>query len=296
MKLKKLLAIALALVMVLALCACGSSSSSTTADSSASTDTAAADTSAADTAADDAAAADDTASDDAEEVEETELTTINAGKLTVSMSADFPPYENLDDSGDIVGIEVDIMSLIAEQLGLELQIDDMDFDSALLAVQQGKSDMVVSGVTITEERKLVMNFTDSYTTAVQVIVVPEGSEVTLDNLGDQLIGTQRGTTGFIYCEDDYGSDHVVGYDSYTLVIQALLNGQVDCVVMDDSVARAYVAENPSLSILDTEYAVEEYAFGVDKNNTALLDAVNTVLNALIDDGTVQSIIDQYISE
>ncbi|MCD8192276.1 MAG: transporter substrate-binding domain-containing protein [Oscillospiraceae bacterium] len=293
MKLKKLLAIALALVMVLALCACGSSSSSTTADSSASTDTAAADTSAADTAADDAAAADDTASDDAEE---TELTTINAGKLTVSMSADFPPYENLDDSGDIVGIEVDIMSLIAEQLGLELQIDDMDFDSALLAVQQGKSDMVVSGVTIAEERKLVMNFTDSYTTAVQVIVVPEGSEVTLDNLGDQLIGTQRGTTGFIYCEDDYGSDHVVGYDSYTLVIQALLNGQVDCVVMDDSVARAYVAENPSLSILDTEYAVEEYAFGVDKNNTALLDAVNTVLNALMDDGTVQSIIDQYISE
>ncbi len=289
MKLKKLLAIALALVMVLALCACGSSSASTTADSSASTDTAAADTS----AADDAAAADDTASDDAEE---TELTTINAGKLTVSMSADFPPYENLDDSGDIVGIEVDIMNLIAEQLGLELQIDDMDFDSALLAVQQGKSDMVVSGVTITDDRKLVMNFTDSYTTAVQVIVVPEGSEVTLDNLGDQLIGTQRGTTGFIYCEDDYGSDHVVGYDSYTLVIQALLNGQVDCVVMDDSVARAYVAENSSLSILDTEYAVEEYAFGVDKNNTALLDAVNTALNALMDDGTVQSIIDQYISE
>ncbi len=293
MKLKKLLAIALALVMVLALCACGSSSSSTNADSSASTDTAAADTSAADTAADDAAAADDTASDDAEE---TELTTINAGKLTISMSADFPPYENLDDSGDIVGIEVDIMNLIAEQLGLELQIDDMDFDSALLAVQQGKSDMVVSGVTITDDRKLVMHFTDSYTTAVQVIVVPEGSEVTLDNLGDQLIGTQRGTTGFIYCEDDYGSDHVVGYDSYTLVIQALLNGQVDCVVMDDSVARAYVAENSSLSILDTEYAVEEYAFGVDKNNTALLDAVNTALNALMDDGTVQSIIDQYISE
>lgn len=292
MKLKKLLAIALALVMVLALCACGSSSSSTTADSSASTDTAAADTSAADTAA----AADDTASDNAEDAEETELTTINTGKLTISMSADFPPYENLDDSGDIVGIEVDIMSLIAEQLGLELQIDDMDFDSALLAVQQGKSDMVVSGVTITDDRKLVMNFTDSYTTAVQVIVVPEGSEVTLDNLGDQLIGTQRGTTGFIYCEDDYGSDHVVGYDSYTLVIQALLNGQVDCVVMDDSVARAYVAENPSLSILDTEYAVEEYAFGVDKNNTALLDAVNTALNALMDDGTVQSIIDQYISE
>lgn len=256
MKLKKLLAAALAAAMLLTLCACGSSSKD----------------------------------------EETELTTINSGKLTISMSADFPPYENLDDSGEIVGIEVDIMNLIADELGLELQIDDMDFDSALLAVQQGKSDMVVSGVTITEDRKLVMNFTDSYTTAVQVIVVPEGSDVTLDNLGEQSIGTQRGTTGFIYCEDDYGSDHVVGYDSYTLVIQALLNGQVDCVVMDDSVAKAYVAENPTLTILDTEYAVEDYAFGVDKNNTALLEAVNEVLDTLMENGTVQSIIDQYISD
>ncbi|MCD8389435.1 MAG: transporter substrate-binding domain-containing protein [Oscillospiraceae bacterium] len=274
-KLKSLLCAALVLTMVLALTACGSSGSNST-------------------SASDVVDANVTSASDAAET--AGLTTINEGKLTISMSADFPPYESLDDSGNIVGIEVDIMNLIAEQLGLELQIDDMDFDSALLAVQQGKSDMVVSGVSITDERKATMNFTDSYTTAVQVIVVPEGSDVTLDNLGDQLIGTQRGTTGFIYTEDDYGSDHVIGYDTYTLVIQAVLNGQVDCAVLDDSVARAYVAENPGLMILDTEYAVESYVFGVDKTNTALLDAVNAALSALIADGTVDEIISRYISD
>ncbi|MCD8129031.1 MAG: transporter substrate-binding domain-containing protein [Oscillospiraceae bacterium] len=274
-KLKSLLCAALALTMVLALTACGSSGSNST-------------------SASDVVDANVTSASDAAET--AELTTINEGKLTISMSADFPPYESLDDSGNIVGIEVDIMNLIAEQLGLELQIDDMDFDSALLAVQQGKSDMVVSGVSITDERKATMNFTDSNTTALQVIVVPEGSDVTLDNLGDQHIGTQRGTTGFIYTEDDYGSDHVIGYDTYTLVIQAVLNGQVDCAVLDDSVARAYVAENPGLMILDTEYAVESYAFGVDKTNTALLDAVNAALSALIADGTVDEIISRYISD
>ncbi len=278
MKLKKLksqLCAALTLTMVLALTACGRSGSNST-------------------SASDVVDANVTSASDAAET--AGLSTINEGKLTISMSADFPPYESLDDSGNIIGIEVDIMNLIAEQLGLELQIDDMDFDSALLAVQQGKSDMVVSGVTITDERKATMNFTDSYTTAVQVIVVPEGSDVTLDNLGDQLIGTQRGTTGFIYTEDDYGSDHVIGYDTYTLVIQVVLNGQVDCAVLDDSVARAYVAENPGLMILDTEYAVESYAFGVDKTNTALLDAVNAALSALIADGTVDEIISRYISD
>lgn len=254
---KKILALILALTLVLCLCAaCGSSSSS---DGS--------------------------------------YTTLEAGKLTISTSPDFPPYEYYDDDGvTIIGIEIEILNLIADKLGLELVIDAMDFDSALLAVQQGKSDMVVSGCTVTEDRKLVMNFTDSYTTAKQIIVVPEGSEVTLDTLGDYTIGTQRGTTGFLYTTDDYGEDHVIGYDSYTLVFQALQNGQVDCIVLDDAVGEAYVAELPGLTILDTAYALEDYAFGVAKDNTALTDAVNTALNELIADGTVQSIIDSYIGE
>ncbi len=260
---KKTIALLCALVLVLSLCAAcgsGSSSSASTADTS------------------------------------SELSTLEAGKLTISTSPDFPPYEYLDDNGSIIGIEPEIMQLIADKLGLELVIDAMDFDSALLAVQQGKSDMVVSGCTVTEDRKLVMNFTDSYTTAKQVVVVPEGSEITLDTLGDYTIGTQRGTTGFIYTSDDYGEDHVIGYDTYTLVFQALQNGQVDCVVLDDAVGEAFVAEIPGLEILETAYALEDYAFGVDKNNTALTEAVNNALNELMADGTVQSIIDSYISE
>ena len=279
---KKIIAFLCALVMVLSLCACASNSNDTTADE----------------APVDAAPADDAAdaADEAPAAEAAEITTIEAGKLTISTSPDFPPYEYLDDNGDIVGIEIDIMNLIAEKLGLELQIDAMDFDSALLAVQQGKSDVVVSGVTITDDRKLVMNFTDSYTTAEQVINVPEGSDVTQDNLGEQQSGTQLGTTGYIYTVDDYGEDHVTGYNTYTLVVQALLNGQIDCIVMDDAVAREYVAANPGLVILDTSYADEDYAFGVDKSNDALTEAVNNALGELIADGTVDSIIAQYIGD
>ena len=292
---KKLLALVCALVLVLSLCAaCGNQSGLEIAEKT--TEIADQVSEAVDNASaavEDAAAA---AEDALSQQSDAELTTLEAGKLTVSTSPDFPPYEYLDDNGNIVGIEPEIMQLIADKLGLELVLDAMDFDSALLAVQQGKSDIVMSGCTVTEDRKLVMNFTDSYTTAKQVIVVPEGSEITLDTLGDYTIGTQRGTTGFIYTSDDYGEDHVIGYDTYTLVFQALQNGQVDCVVLDDAVGVAYVAEIPGLQILDTEYVTEDYAFGVDKNNTALTEAVNAALNELMADGTVQSIIDSYISD
>ncbi len=277
---KMFLAILLAAVMVFSLAACGS------------------DDEASETASTSGAEETEETSGEAETSEDAaaEITTIEEGKLTISTSPDFPPYEYLNDDGEPEGIEIEILGIVAEELGLELVIDEMDFDGALLAVQQGKSDMVVSGVTVTEDRKLVMDFTDSYTTAVQVIVVPEGSDVTLDTLGDYSIGTQRGTTGYIYCVDDYGEDSVIGYDTYTLVIQALLNGQVDCVVMDDAVAREYVEANQGLTILDTEYAVEEYAFGCTKGNTALVDAVNEVLAELTADGTIDEIIDRYIND
>ena len=293
---KKTLALIMALVLVLSLCAaCGGSTAAPASEPAEAEALEEAVESA--EAAEDATAAEEVEAEEPAETEEaSELTTLEDGKLTISTSPDFPPYEYLDDSGEIVGIEPEIMQLIADKLGLELVMDAMDFDSALLAVQQGKSDIVMSGCTVTEDRKLVMNFTDSYTTAKQVIVVPEGSAVTLDTLGNYNIGTQRGTTGFIYTCDDYGEDHVIGYDTYTLAFQALQNGQVDCIVLDDAVGVAYVAQIAGLTILDTEYVIEDYAFGVDKNNTALLDAVNAALNELMDDGTVQSIIDSYISE
>ena len=225
---------------------------------------------------------------------ESGLTTVEAGKLHMSTNAAFPPYEMTDDSGNIVGIDAEIAAAIAEKLGLELDILDMDFDSALLAVQQGKSDIVMAGVTVNEDRQLVMDFTDSYATGVQVIIVKEGSDVTIDNMGEGLIGTQRGTTGNIYCTDDYGEEHVVAYDDGFTAVQALVNGQVDCVVIDNAPAQEFVKNNAGLAILDTEYANEDYAIGVNKGNSALLDAINGALEELIADGTVQSIIDKYI--
>ena len=224
-----------------------------------------------------------------------ELTTVETGKLTMATNATFPPYEMTTDSGELEGIDVDTAKAIAEKLGLELQIDDMDFDAALLSVQQGKADMVMAGVTVTDERKAVMDFSDSYATGVQVVIVKEGSDVTLDNLGEQMIGTQRATTGNIYCTDEFGEDHVVAYDDGIVAVQDLVNGKVDCVVIDQAPAQEFVAANPGLTILDTEYANEDYAIGMAKGNTALVEAVNGALNELISDGTVQSIIDSYIT-
>ena len=223
------------------------------------------------------------------------FTTVEEGKLIMSTNAAFPPYEMTDDTGAVVGIDADIAAAIAEKLGLELQIDDMDFDSALLAVQQGKSDMVMAGVSVTDDRLLVMDFTDSYATGVQVVIVKEGSDVTVDNLGEQLIGVQNGTTGWMYCTDDYGSEHVAAFDNGITAVQALMNDQVDCVVIDQGPAQSFVAENQGLTILETEYAVEDYAIGVAKGNTALLDAINGALEELTADGTIQSIIDKYIT-
>ena len=224
-----------------------------------------------------------------------ELTTVEAGKLTMATNATFPPYEMTTDSGEIEGIDVDTAKAIAEKLGLELQIDDMDFDAALLSVQQGKADIVMAGVTVTDERKAVMDFSDSYATGIQSIIVPNGSDIASpDDLAGKKIGTQRGTTGYLYCSDDFGEDAVVAYDNGLTAVQALNNGQVDAVVIDNEPAKAYVESNPGLKILDTSYAEEDYAIGMNKSNTALLEAVNAALEELKADGTLQAIVDKYI--
>ena len=278
---KKITALMLSSAMMLSLAACGGS---------ASTDTASSEAASSEAVSSEAASTEEAASSDA-----AELTTVTAGKLTMSTNAAFPPYEMTTDAGDFEGIDIEVAGAIAKKLGLELQVDDMDFDAALLAAQNGKSDIVMAGVTVTEDRQLVMNFSDSYATGVQVVIVKEGSDVTLDNLGEKMIGTQRGTTGYIYTSDDYGDDHVTAYDNGASAVQALINGQVDCVVIDSAPAEAFVAANAGLTILDTEYANEDYAIGMAKDNTALQEALNKALAELKADGTIQSIIDKYIS-
>ena len=264
-------------VAALALTACGGSSST-------------ASSAAASSVASSAAASSEAASAAA-----TELTTVEAGKLTMATNAAFPPYEMTTDAGEFEGIDIETAQAIADKLGLELQIDDMDFDAALLSVQQGKADIVMAGVTVTDERKAVMDFSDSYATGIQSIIVPEGSDITSpDDLAGKKIGTQRGTTGYIYCSDDFGDENVVAYDNGLTAVQALNNGQVDAVVIDNAPAKEYVAANPGLAILDTSYAEEDYAIGMAKGSS-LEAAVNAALEELKADGTLQAIVDKYIT-
>ena len=283
---KKALSLITAAALVLSLAACGSTASSAASSEAASSET----------ASSDAASSEAASSEAASETETAELSTVEPGKLIMSTNAAFPPYEMTTDSGEFEGIDIETAQAIADKLGLELQIDDMDFDAALLAVQQGKADMVMAGVTVTDERQNVMDFTDSYATGIQSIIVKEDSDIaSVDDLAGKKIGTQRGTTGYLYCSDDFGDENVVAYDNGLTAVQMLNNGQVDCVVIDNAPAKEFIAANPGLKLLDTAYVEESYAIGVGKGNTELKDAINTALEELKADGTLQAIVDKYIT-
>lgn len=284
---KKLAAVFLAGIMCASLAACGSSA----ADDAASTDTQTAAEETAEETADDAAAADT----EGETAEAGEVTTVTEGILTMGTNAAFPPYEYYE--GDtVVGIDAEIAQAIAEKLGLSLEIVDMDFNSIITAVQSGKVDVGIAGMTVEPDRLENVDFTDSYATGVQVVIVTEDSDIaSVDDLEGKLIGTQEGTTGWSYCSEDYGDDMVIPYTNGATAVQALLDGKVDCVVIDQQPALSFVEANEGLKILETEYAVEDYAIAVSKDNTALRDAINTALNELIEDGTVQGILDKYIT-
>ena len=283
---KKALSLMTAAALVLSLAACGSTASSAASSEAASPEA----------ASSDAASSEAASSEAASETETAELSTVEPGKLIMSTNAAFPPYEMTTDSGEFEGIDIETAQAIADKLGLELKIDDMDFDAALLAVQQGKSDMVMAGVTVTDERQNVMDFTDSYATGIQSIIVKEDSDIaSVDDLAGKKIGTQRGTTGYLYCSDDFGDENVVAYDDGLTAVQMLNNGQVDCVVIDNAPAKEFIAANPGLKLLDTAYVEESYAIGIGKGNTELKDAINTALEELKADGTLQAIVDKYIT-
>ena len=221
--------------------------------------------------------------------------TVNKGVLTMATNAYFPPYEYYQGE-DIVGIDADIAKAVADKLGLELKIEDMEFDSIITAVQTGKADMGLAGMTVTDERKQSVNFSDTYATGIQVVIVTEDSDIaSVDDLEGKKIGVQLSTTGDIYASDDYGEDNVEKYNKGADAVMALTQGKVDAVIIDNEPAKNFVAANEGLKILDTEYVTEDYAACINKENTALLDAVNGALAELKEDGTLQKIIDQYIT-
>lgn len=214
--------------------------------------------------------------------------------LVMATNAEFPPYEYRE--GDAVtGIDAEIAQLIADKLGMELKIEDVAFESIIPGVQSGKYDFGMAGMTVTEDRLKDVIFSDSYATGVQVVIIKEDSDIaSLDDVAGKKIGVQTNTTGDIYATDDYGEENIVRYENGAVAVQALLNGKVDCVVIDNEPAKSYVAANEGLKILETEYMVEDYAICFAKDNTELKDKVNTALNELIEDGSVKKIIDKYI--
>ena len=223
-------------------------------------------------------------------------TTAPAGKtvLTMATNAEFPPYEYVE--GDkIVGIDAEIAQLIADKLGMELEIVDIAFDSIIPGVQSKKYDMGMAGLTVNDERLEKVNFSTSYATGVQVVIVKEGSDIkTLDDITGKKIGVQTSTTGDIYATGDYGEDAITRYDNGAVAVQALLADKVDCVIIDNEPAKSYVAAKAGLEILETEYAVEDYAICFAKDNTELQAQVDAALKSLIADGSVQQVIDKYI--
>ena len=278
---KKFLALTMAMAMVLTMAACGSKQEPAPAP------------------APSAPAASAPAA--SEPAPEAGFTTAVEGKLTMATNAAFPPYEYIE-GGQIVGIDAEIAGAIAEKLGLELQIDDMEFDSIIEAVKGGKADMGLAGMTVTDERKESVDFTATYATGVQVVIVTEDSAITtVDDLfaegASHVIGVQRNTTGDLYSTwdlEDAGLATVDRYSKGSDAVQALKTGKVDCVIIDNEPAKAFVDAVEGLKILDTEYALEDYAAAMSKDNTALYEAVNAALEELIADGTVKAIVEKYI--
>ena len=214
--------------------------------------------------------------------------------LIMATNAAVQPYEYYEGS-EIVGIDVEIAQAVAEKLGLELKIEDMEFGSIIIAVTQGRADMGLAGMTVSEERLESVNFTDSYATGVQVVIVTEDSEIAgIDDLEGKKIGTQLGTTGDQYSKEDFGEENVESYNKGADAVMALTQGKVDAVIIDNQPAIEFVKNADGLKILDTEYTVEDYAAAISKENDALTEAINGALAELKADGTVQSIIDRYI--
>lgn len=212
----------------------------------------------------------------------------------MATNAEFPPYEYYENE-KVVGIDAEIAEALAKKLGLKIKIEDMKFESVLTSVQSGGADIGLAGLTVTEKRKKSVDFSSSYATGIQSIIVTENSEIkSPDDLSGKKIGVQLTTTGDIYASDDYGEENVIKYNKGADAVMALLGGEVDAVIIDDQPAKVFVEQNKGLKILDTEYVTEEYAIAVSKENKGLTEKINVALEELIADGTIDEIIAKYI--
>lgn len=274
---KKFLAMATAACMAMALSACGGGATA---------ETTAAGTTAGETTVAEATTGETTAAQ--------EESTESKGTLVMATNAEFPPYE-FHEGGEIKGIDVEIARAIAAEMGMDFEIEDIAFDSIIPEVTSGKADFGAAGMTVTEDRKQSVDFSDPYATATQVVIVKDGSEITsVDALAGKTIGVQLGTTGDIYVEDVEGAT-VERYNKGFEAVQALTQDKIDAVVIDGEPAKVFVSQNEGLKILDEAFTTEEYAICVKKGNTELLEGINAAIAKLKETGELQAIVDKYIS-
>ena len=274
---KKLAAALLAGVMVLSMAACGSTKTTETTK-------AAETTKAGETKAEETDKSEETSAAEARE---------DDGKLIMATEAGFAPYEYTEDGSTVIGVDVDIANEMAKAMGKELVIQNMNFDSALLAVQQGKVDFAAAGISVTPEREEQMDFSIEYTTSKQVVVVKKdaGRVASVDALNaDTVVGVQGGTVADSYCQDDLGTKDLKQYSKFMEAAMDLKNDKIDCIIMDSLPAEQMVAENDDLEILDGEVFTDKYAIAVQKGNKEMLDQINEVLQKLVDDGKVDEFI------
>lgn len=267
-----------AALMAASLTACGGSSKETTAAAKAETE----------------AKTEETKKEETEAAAEAE-TEAAGGVLIMSTNAEFPPYE-YHDGGEIVGIDVEIAQAIAEKMGMELEIEDVAFDSIIPEITSGKADMGLAGMTVTEDRKASVDFSDTYAKASQMIIVKEDSAIAgPDDLKGVVVGVQLGTTGDIYVSDlEAEGTTVERYNKGFEAVQALSQGKIDAVVIDGEPAKTFVAETEGIKMLDEAFTEEEYAIAVKKGNTELLEKINSALTELKTEGVLDEIVAKYI--
>ena len=281
---KKAAAAMLAMAMMASLAACGGSAEETTA---ATTTAAAAET--------EAEAEEAVTEAETEAETEGEATEAAGGVIVMGTNAEFEPWEYHD--GDaIVGIDPEIAQAIADHLGMELQIEDMAFDAIIPSVVSGKCDFAMAGMTVTEERKVSVDFTDTYAESSLVLLVQaDNTEITgPDSLADHKVGAQTGTTGDLTATELVGDGNVERYNSFFEAVQSLKQGKIDAVLLDSAPAKVFLSQNEDLKQAGDAMNKEEYAIAVQKGNTELLDQINGAIDELQADGTIDEIMNKYI--
>lgn len=219
-----------------------------------------------------------------------------AGVIIVGTNAEFVPFEYMD-KREIKGFDIDLMNEIGKLTGKKFQFKHMSFDALLAAMMSGKIDMIISGMTATDERRKNVDFSDPYFEAVQSIIVKEGSDIkTFDDLKGKRIGVVLGYTGDIAVTEKFGKDaNITRYSGTGEAIIALKSNKVDVAVLDNAPAKSYAEKNGGLVVLDTDLAVEEYSIAMPKGSTELLKEINSALKTLKENGTYDKLIKKYFN-